>query len=291
MINPVYFVSEMLYRVLLLVYLIVLHLIALLLVPIKFTLSICTFDKKFTSVLITGASSGLGVDIAKRYAKDGCHLHITARNEKRLDECRKACEALGANVSTYTGDITDAKRMEEIIKEADKIAPLDLVIANAAMAIIEEDPLKDAYLVMDVNATGALNTAIPALKIFVERGSGHVALISSSTIYCRGYEEVPTYTAAKSFVTIWGRGIAPRYRANGVNVTNIVPGLMATPMGTNEKTANMPRFMFTSTVSAANHVHYACKRSYSEYSFGFWPFGFMMQTFGVLKYQLQQMHV
>jgi len=290
--NPVYFVIEFIQRVLLLTYLIVLHLLALALLPIKLFLSVFTPSKKFTSVLITGASSGLGVEIAKKYAKDGCHVHITARNEKRLAECRKECEALGANVTTYKGDITDAERMEEIIKEADKIAPLDLVIANAAVAKTPENPLEDAHFVLNVNCTGMLNTTIPALKMFVEKGSGHLAIISSSMEYCRGtYGEEQAYCASKSFVSAWGRGLAPAYRKKGVTVTTIVPGLMKTPMGENEKTTGMPAFMFTSTVAGANHVHFACKRSYTDYSFGFFPFGLITNTLGVLKYHLQQMHV
>lgn len=88
-------------------------------------------------VLITGATSGIGEDLAKLYAKrygsDGIRLALTGRNAAALEATAKACAALGATVRTLRADVLERDKLAAWIGELDAEAPLELVIANAGV--------------------------------------------------------------------------------------------------------------------------------------------------------------
>jgi len=86
------------------------------------------------SLLITGASSGIGEALARHYATPGVALALTGRDAARLAAAAAACRAAGAAVETATIDVTDRDGLRAWIERIDDAAPLDLVVANAGIS-------------------------------------------------------------------------------------------------------------------------------------------------------------
>lgn len=126
-------------------------------------------QKKSQNILITGATSGIGEALALYYAANQAKtLFICGRNEDRLLIVQKKCEKLGALVYTKILDVTDREAIKAWIKECEKIAPLNLVIANAGVATLEETP-ENIIRTFDTNVNGVVNTVLPAIEVYKQR--------------------------------------------------------------------------------------------------------------------------
>ena len=109
--------------------------------PLRLLLSPCLGDcatigrrKTFRSILITGASSGIGAALAEAYAgQEGMRLVLVARRAQKLRAVAAACEAKGATVDVMEGDVCDREAMRRLVHAADDKQPLDLVLANAGV--------------------------------------------------------------------------------------------------------------------------------------------------------------
>ena len=182
------------------------------------------------SVLITGASSGIGAALAEAYAQPGVRLFLSGRDAARLDEVRARCAA--AEVETRVLDVTDTDAMAQWIAEADSTAPLDLVIANAGVsggtagAGEGED---QARRIFDVNLDGVLNTLWPAIPAMRARKSGQLAIVSSVAGF-RGLPGSPAYSASKAAVLAYGDALRGELHADGIRVSVICPGYVVSRM-------------------------------------------------------------
>jgi short-subunit dehydrogenase len=183
------------------------------------------------SVLITGASSGLGAALARRYAAPGIHLALTGRDPARLAEVAVACRAAGARVDAAMLDVTDRPALAAWIAQIDGAHSLDLVIANAGIGGqvggIEDET--DARAVFAVNLDGVLNTIYPLMPRMVARGTGQIAIMSSIAGY-HGLPVAPGYSASKAAVRALGEAWRGMLASSGVHVSVICPGFVATPM-------------------------------------------------------------
>src|ERR1700691_6201056 len=93
-------------------------------------------------VIITGASSGIGAALARRFARPGTRLSLTARDPARLQQVSELCRGAGTDAQWHAGDITDALALGRWITDCDTLQPIDLVIANAGIggsAVIAPD--------------------------------------------------------------------------------------------------------------------------------------------------------
>jgi short-subunit dehydrogenase len=184
------------------------------------------------SILITGASSGIGEALARLYAGPGIALALSGRDAGRLEAVAAACRAAAAEVRSTVVDVTDRSAMDRWTTEVDDAAPLDLVIANAGIgagtgAGIESEAQTRA--VFAVNLEGALNTVLPLIPRFVARRRGQIALVSSLAAF-RGFPGAPSYCASKGALRIWGEGLRGDLRSHGIEVSVICPGFVATRM-------------------------------------------------------------
>jgi NADP-dependent 3-hydroxy acid dehydrogenase YdfG len=186
------------------------------------------------SILITGASSGIGRALALAYAEPGIKLALVGRNAERLNEVAKLAEARGAEVQTARLDVRDRAVMREWIETGDAKEPFDLVIANAGITTglapggIAEAP--DAVrALLATNLGGVLNSVEPLILPMTMRGRGHIAIVGSiAGLISLPYS--PAYCASKAAVHAYAHALRGRLASKGVRVSLIVPGFVKTPL-------------------------------------------------------------
>lgn len=183
------------------------------------------------SILITGASSGIGAALAHEYAVSGAYLFLTGRNAERLEDVAARCRGAGASVESRAMDILDRAVAARWIADCDACKPLDLVIANAGISggTAGEGWIAAERRIFDVNVTGVLNTVEPALALMTQRGSGQIGIMSSVASFS-GWPGAPAYSASKGAVRMWAEGLRGAVRPSGVRINAICPGFVETPM-------------------------------------------------------------
>lgn len=185
------------------------------------------------SILITGASSGIGEALALLYAQPGTNLFLSGRNRERLMSVAEQCRDRGAEVHPKLLDVREIEQMNNWMREADATVPLNLVIANAAISAHQtrsDDFEEQGREIIDVNVNGISNTVFPALGVMRARKSGQIAIVSSAAAFY-GLSSTPAYSASKAANKALGEGLRARYGQEGVDVCVICPGKVFTPMG------------------------------------------------------------
>jgi short-subunit dehydrogenase len=203
---------------------------------------------RYASVLITGASSGIGRALAEACAAPGVTLHLSGRDMARLNEAAAACAARGATPIPRVLDVRDGPAMADWIAHA---GPLDLVIANAGISggtgrAGQESPAQtDA--IFATNVGGVLNTVQPALAAMrtqppdAEGWRGRIGVIASIASFVPA-PQAPAYCAAKAAVDRWTVATAANARAEGVQLTSVCPGYVRSAMTARNQFA-MPGLM------------------------------------------------
>lgn len=198
------------------------------------------------SILITGASSGIGEALALHYAASGVNLFLGGRDRDRLESVAERCRGSGATACTWVGDVTDEAGIRQWITDSDRERPLNLVIANAGVALgsaTVEGLHKAAIDSFAINVTGVFNTIHPALEVMSARRpspitNAQVALVSSIMGYA-GMARSPAYSSSKATVKHYGEAMRGAFRGLGIGVSVICPGYVASPM-TDRNTSHMP---------------------------------------------------
>jgi short-subunit dehydrogenase len=184
------------------------------------------------NILITGASSGIGKALAIKYSAPDVNLFLCARNSQKLEETKRLCQELKANIFC---EIIDVKNPEQVLNWINKIEEnyeLDLVIANAGISAgTAGGPESVAQIkeIFAVNLDGLLNTINPAIAKMKERKRGQIALFSSLAGF-RGLPSSPAYSASKAAVRVYGEALRGNLGKSGIAVNVICPGYIKTPM-------------------------------------------------------------
>ena len=220
------------------------------------------------SILITGASSGIGAALARAYAAPRTHLALCGRDAARLAAVANICRDRGAVVIEACLDITEAAAVAAWIDSADRASPLDLVIANAGVqgGLWRDgagETLGETHRVMDVNFGGVLNTIHPALPSMRRRGRGQVALIASLAALC-GIPFSPGYCASKAAIKIYGEAIRGWLAPEGINVSVVLPGFVATRLS---QTVRGPKPLMLPPERAANIIRRGLARGRRQIAF------------------------
>lgn len=221
------------------------------------------------SILISGASSGIGAALAVLYAAPGIRLSLGGRNRERLDAVAGSCRDGGAEVEAVTVDVTDAMATAKWIEAADDSAPLDLVVANAGISggtFGGGESHGQASAIFAANISGVINTLHPAAERMRARRRGQLALMSSLAGF-RGLPGAPAYSASKAAVRAYADALRGRLRREGVAVSVICPGFIRTPM-TDINGFPMPFLM--EVEDAARRIRRGLARGRSRIAFP-WP--------------------
>lgn len=196
------------------------------------------------TILITGASSGIGAALAEAYAASGSTLYLIARNEKRLAEVATHCRARGAVVHEVMCDVRDAVAMAAHLNRIDSQTPIDLVIANAGISggtSGKGESEEQARAIFDTNLYGVLNSLHPLMPRMIARGKGHIAIIASLASIV-ALPSAPAYSASKAAVRYYGESLRGVLKRHGITVSIVSPGYIDTPM-TRVNKFYMPLFM------------------------------------------------
>ncbi|WP_425065348.1 SDR family NAD(P)-dependent oxidoreductase [Reyranella sp.] len=208
--------------------------------------------KTFSSIVLTGASSGIGEALALDYAAPGVALALTGRDAERLEAVAGACRAKGAIVVADTIDVTDRDRMLPWLTAFDQAHPVDLVIANAGISIDKDNSSLDDFSIirktLDVNVNGMLNTVEPLLAPMIARKRGQIAVVSSLAGFI-GLPYSASYNASKAAVRVWGESIRYVLKKDGIGVSVICPGFVVSRL-TAEAPFPMPFIMTSAKASA-----------------------------------------
>ena len=184
------------------------------------------------TVLITGATSGIGLGCARKFAQNGDRLILTGRNEQRLNEIRKELTEKGTEVLTLAFDVRNREVAEKLMTELpEEWKKIDVLVNNAGLALgldpEYEGNLDEWETMIDTNIKGLLTMTRLVVPGMVERNSGHIINIGSvagDAAYAGGN----VYCATKAAVKALTDGLRIDVINTAIRVTNLKPGLVET---------------------------------------------------------------
>jgi short-subunit dehydrogenase len=183
--------------------------------------------------VITGASSGLGWELAKALAAKQCFVGVLARRKDRLDALVAEIRAAGGRAEAVAADVSDrAQAVAAIGQLRDRLGPIDLLIANSGVGVptlLEPLNIDEVETMFKVNTLGVVYSIEAVLPEMLARGKGHLAAISSLAAYLPMPGE-SGYCASKAAVNVYLQSLRFQLRRRGIHVSTICPGFIETPM-------------------------------------------------------------
>jgi uncharacterized protein len=181
--------------------------------------------------LVTGASSGIGADLAREFAKDGYDLVLSARTLAPMQALAADLERHGANSVVIPADLGVPGGARELVTAiAARGLEVDVLVNNAGLGGIGRFDQMDAQRVSDmlqVNVVALTELTRLLLPGMIARGHGRVLLVGSTASFQPG-PRMAVYFATKAYVLSFGEALAYELRATGVTVTTLCPGATAT---------------------------------------------------------------
>lgn len=195
------------------------------------------------SILITGASDGLGKALAWELASRGYALALTARRLEKLEQLQQALQERypGVQVEIAAMDVSRTDEVYDIVLGLkNTLGKLDIVFANAGIAYagkIGKSPLENHLQVIETNVNGAIATLDAGIRLFREQGFGHLVGTSSVAAY-RGFPRNAAYCASKAALSTFMEALRAETTKENIAVTVLHPGYIDTDI--NRALANRP---------------------------------------------------
>ncbi|OBJ39094.1 epimerase [Mycobacterium colombiense] len=188
------------------------------------------------TVLVTGASYGIGEATARSLAAAGATVLVVARSEERLCDLTASINAGGGRAVAYPTDLTDESAVSALTKQiTDEHGPLDIVVSNAGKSLRRSlhdqyDRPHDFQRTIDINYLGPVRLLLGLLPAMRGNGSGHIVNVSSVAVRVAPGPQWGAYQASKGAFDRWLRSVAPELHTDGVDVTTVYFALVRTRM-------------------------------------------------------------
>ncbi len=176
--------------------------------------------------VVTGASSGIGYELAKQFAQNGFDLVVTASGSS-LNEAASSFEGLGAKVETVQADLATYDGVETLYNKIKATGrAVDAIAINAGVGVggeFAQTDLKDELNLINLNVVSSVHLAKRVVKDMVERGNGRILFTSSIAALMPGPFEA-VYAASKAFIHSFSEALRNELKDTGVTVTALMPG-------------------------------------------------------------------
>jgi len=189
------------------------------------------------SIFITGATTGIGFELAKLYVKEGYRVGVCGRDLSKL------ADPYRSRFSCYEVSVTDEQKLRESIEDFAK-GGLDIIMANAGISHGSKTKMPNfaaTRRIFDINVYGVFNTFAPAIDIFAKQGHGHLVATASVAGFV-GLPGAAAYSASKAAVISLCESYCLDLKGAGIDVTTICPGFIDTPL-TQKNDHSMPFLM------------------------------------------------
>ena len=219
------------------------------------------------TVLITGASSGIGAALAHCFARDGCRLVLVARREAELHALADALRiAHGTRCDVIATDLAPPGAAEALAAALRRQRrPIDVLVNNAGVlehgAFCSIDAARHQQLI-DLNVSGLTAMLAAFVPAMLARGRGRVLNVASIAAF-QPLPGLATYAATKAYVLSLSESLAEELRDSGITVTALCPGITATGMlsgatARDARLAELPAFLIGNVDAVAAEGHRAC---------------------------------
>lgn len=182
---------------------------------------------KGRTALITGASSGIGLAVARRFAEEGARLVIAARRADRLETLAAGVRGFGVDVLVRAADVTQEDQVVGLFADAEAFGEIDILVNNAGLVF--HTPTVDLTLdewrrVVDINLTAAFLCGREALRVMKPRGRGKIIAVGSISAQMPRPDTI-AYATTKFGLEGMTRSLALDGRAHGISASIIHPGV------------------------------------------------------------------
>ncbi|MEB3766955.1 SDR family NAD(P)-dependent oxidoreductase [Acinetobacter sp. MD2] len=187
------------------------------------------------TILVTGASSGIGLTVSKKLAQAGAHVLLVARTLENLQEVQKEIEQAGGKASIFSCDLSDMNAIDTTSKQIlAEVEHIDILINNAGRSIrraVHEslDRFHDFERTMQLNYFGAVRLVLNLLPHMIQRQNGQIINISSIGVLANA-TRFSAYVASKAALDAFSRCLSAEVHAHKIAITSIYMPLVRTPM-------------------------------------------------------------
>jgi short-subunit dehydrogenase len=187
------------------------------------------------TIIVTGASSGIGLTVSKYLAQAGAHVLLLARTKEKLDEVKAEIEAEGGKASVFPCDLNDMESIDAVSKEIlAAVDHIDILVNNAGRSIrraVHEsvDRFHDFERTMQLNYFGAVRLVLNVLPHMMQRKDGQIINISSIGVLANA-TRFSAYVASKAALDAFSRCLSAEVHSHKIAITSIYMPLVRTPM-------------------------------------------------------------
>jgi len=202
---------------------------------------------KDKNAFVTGASGGLGKEIALKLAENGCNLYLTGRSEEKLlklrDHILETCSNIKVNY--FIADLANEKELKKLVLKTQNIVSIDILINCAGifpLEPIQNSSIEDYNKCFDINVKAPFYLSREFVHDMINSHWGRIINVGSSSSY-NGSETTGLYCASKHALLGLGRSMYKEYKKYNVRVYNILPGSIQTEMGATDTRQDFDTFL------------------------------------------------